>query len=114
MVNLGKSEIMDFVYLLHFDRPISDKHTTQHYIGYASDIVKRLNCHKSGNGARLTEIAKIRNIGFALVRLWHGDRNFERKLKNRKNAPKLCPICSNGQGNFDNEILINLEDIDHE
>jgi hypothetical protein len=34
-----------------------------------------------------------RGIGFQIVRTWPGSRSFERKLKNRKNARKLCPIC---------------------
>ncbi len=28
-----------------------------------------------------------------LVRTWEGDRNLERRLKNRKNARGLCPRC---------------------
>jgi hypothetical protein len=43
----------------------------------------------------LFQVAKERGIGFDVVRIWEdGDKNFERKLKNRKNSPKLCPICN--------------------
>lgn len=80
-------------YLLHFSEPISPNHTTQHYIGSAADLDARIEEHRKGQGARLTEVAKERGISFEVVRTWEGGRDFERKLKNRKNAPKLCPIC---------------------
>lgn len=35
---------------------------------------------------------------FRVARTWRGDRNFERRLKNRKNAPRLCPICRGSCG----------------
>ncbi|MCA9868609.1 MAG: hypothetical protein KC410_19125 [Anaerolineales bacterium] len=85
---------MSFVYLLHFDQPIAPgKHTTQHYIGYANDLAARLQEHECGRGARLTQVARARGIGWVVARLWHGDRGLERRLKNRKEAPDLCPIC---------------------
>lgn len=82
------------VYLLHFHKPISDKHTTQHYLGYADDVMRRLAQHRAGTAARLTQVAKERGIGFCLVRIWDGDRSLERALKNQHNAPRLCPLCS--------------------
>ena len=59
-----------YVYLLHFDRPISDKHTCQHYLGYTADLPARLAAHRAGTGARLCEVAKERGIGFVLARVW--------------------------------------------
>jgi hypothetical protein len=98
------------VYLIHFDEPISPNHTTQHYLGYADNIEFRIGTHVAGgsNSARLTQVAKERGIGFRLVRAWVGgkyDRNFERKLKNQKNAPRLCPCCNEkllGSAEFSN------------
>lgn len=83
------------VYLIHFDRPISENHTTQHYLGYAQNLEKRIEHHHRGtSGVRLFQVAKERKIGFVVVRVWEdGDKNFERKLKNGKNFPKLCPVC---------------------
>lgn len=83
------------VYLLHFDSPISDHHTCQHYIGFANNIEARIAHHHNGtSGARLLEVAKQRGISFTVVRVWEkGDKKFERKLKNRHDAPRLCPIC---------------------
>lgn len=82
------------VYLLHFERPISPAHTTQHYLGYADDLEQRLAEHRAGTGARLTQVAKERGIGFVLVRTWEGGRTRERQLKNQKNSMRLCPICN--------------------
>ena len=82
------------VYLLHFHSPLGH---ASHYLGYADDIDRRIAMHHEGRGARLTQVARERGITFTLARVWEGqDRNFERRLKNRKNAPKLCPYC-NGQ-----------------
>ena len=82
-------------YLLHFDKPISDRHTTQHYLGYSNDIPHRINQHRQGKGSRLCEVAKERQITFVIAQTWiGGDRQLETKLKSRKNSPKLCPFCT--------------------
>lgn len=96
------------VYLLHFDRPISDRHTAQHYIGWAYHLGSRANQHLAGRGARLTQIAKERGIGFVIAAAWPGDRHYERRLKNRKNAPKLCPICRKAHDL--NQLTMELEE----
>lgn len=85
---------MAYIYLLHFDRPISPDHTTQHYTGSADDITRRIREHQQGQGSRLTEVAFQREIPFSVVRLWRGNRRLERRLKSLKCAPKFCPICN--------------------
>jgi predicted GIY-YIG superfamily endonuclease len=82
------------VYLLHFDSKISDKHTTQHYTGWTKYLAGRVAKHLAGRGARLTQVARERGIGFVVARTWPGDRTFERKIKNRHEGPTLCPICN--------------------
>lgn len=93
------------VYLIHFEDKISPDHTTQHYIGFADEtglepldaVARRLEEHYRGRGARLTQVAKERGIHWTPARVWLGGpatRSFERRLKNRKNAPTLCPICN--------------------
>jgi len=84
---------MTYVYLLHFDQPISNHHTCQHYIGFADDLAVRIQRHQVGHGARLTQVAKQRGIGFKVARVWQGDRLFERWLKRQKNSPAFCPVC---------------------
>jgi predicted GIY-YIG superfamily endonuclease len=68
-----------------------------HYIGWTDDLVGRILEHTEGKGARFTQVCVERGISFALARIWDGDqadRKFERRLKNWKAAPKLCPICN--------------------
>lgn len=87
---------MGYCYLLHFEQPIAPgRHTTQHYLGYTSKRLRdRIASHRKGQGARLTQVAKERGIGFICVRTWRGtNRSFERRLKNRKEGPALCPVC---------------------
>lgn len=79
------------VYLYHFSSKVSDH--AGHYLGSCDDLDKRDWLHQHGKGARLLQVAKERGIKFWIVRTWVGDRKLERKLKNRKNAAKLCPIC---------------------
>jgi len=84
------------VYLLHFSEAY--KHA-RHYMGYASDLEERLSRHRSGQGARLLSVLKASGIGWECVRTWRGSRALERKLKNFKNAPTLCPVCSGSSAN---------------
>lgn len=100
------------VYLLHFHRPISERHTAQHYIGWAYHLGSRVEQHLAGRGARLTQVAKERGITFEIAATWPGSRSYERQIKNRKNARKLCPICRRqppaGQLALDLEDPLNL------
>ena len=108
------------IYLLHFDKPISPAHTCQHYIGYADDWEGRIEAHRAGHGARLTEVANERGIGFVVVRVWVGDRELERRIKNRKEGPALCPVCNpegwhrlaNYSTNYQPGIPVELEPIE--
>lgn len=84
------------VYLLHLNSPLSSKHTTQHYIGFANDVDARIKHHHNGtSGVRMMRVAYERGIGFVVARVWEdGTKQFERELKDRyKNATRLCPIC---------------------
>lgn len=83
-------EAMGYVYLIHFDRPY--KHA-RHYIGYSRDTVLREGRHRTGNGARLMRVVTEAGIGWRVVRVWQGDRTFERSLKKRRNSKSLCPVC---------------------
>ena len=84
------------VYLLHFDTPL--KHA-RHYLGFADNVDERLERHRAGNGSRLMAVIAEAGITWQLVRTWTGDRKFERLLKSRRNAPKLCPICAGEAAN---------------
>src|SRR5262245_57772733 len=78
------------VYLLHFNSPY--KHA-RHYVGYTKDLPARLAAHANGQGARLLEVITGAGISFQLARTWQGTRRDERRIKNRKEAPRLCPLC---------------------
>ncbi|MBX3058284.1 MAG: endonuclease [Anaerolineae bacterium] len=80
--------------MLHLERPLCPTHPAQHYIGYADDLAARIQKHTAGNGSRFMQVAKQRQIGFQVARVWRGDRTFERSLKRRKSANRLCPICA--------------------
>ena len=84
------------VYLIHmFGLLGSDKHSANHYLGYATDVTERLRLHRAGLGARMLEVAAERGIRFEVVRIWQGgDRKLERRLKDRGHACELCPVCS--------------------
>jgi len=80
------------IYLLHYDRPL---HHAQHYLGFTDDLDARTARHLNGFGGRLPAVFSELGISFRIARTWDGDRKLERKLKNRKNGRKLCPICLN-------------------
>ena len=78
------------IYLLHFSKPYMH---AQHYLGWSQDVEGRLQTHVEGNGNPLVAAASAAGSEITLVRTWTGDRHFERRLKNKKNARSLCPIC---------------------
>ncbi len=84
------------VYLPNFDRKV---HHAGHYLGSADDLDRPLAQHRAGRGARLVEVFTEAGIGFRLARTWDGDRTLEGQLKRRKEAPRLCPICT-GRSNM--------------
>lgn len=84
------------VYLIHLERPMAH---AQHYIGWCRDgPEERLATHREGKGSRLLRAVNAAQIPYDIVRIWKGDRNLERRLKNRKNAKRLCPVCRGGEG----------------
>ncbi len=93
---------MTVVYLVHINVPLAhgvskagNPMTTQHYLGYTSDLVGRMMDHADGRGARLLQVCNERGIRWQLARIWEGaGRKFERHLKNYKNSARLCPVCS--------------------
>ena len=82
------------VYLFHLGRPF--KHA-QHYIGWSQYIPRRIWHQRQGSGSRFCAAAVGLGIKLKLVRVWTAEgentRTFERRLKNQKNARRLCPIC---------------------
>jgi len=98
-------------YLLHFDKPIGNPNNprgqARHYLGHADRLDHRALQHMTGRGAKITQALHKQGSGFVIARIWPGDRSFERKLKNRHDAPALCPICR--QAHDPRQLTLDLE-----
>lgn len=87
------------VYVLHFGRelgtPGSRHGRAGHYVGVALDgnVHRRLAVHLAGHGAAITRACVERGIPMFVSATFPGGRKVERKLKRRKNTPKLCGAC---------------------
>lgn len=80
------------VYILHFSRPLAH---ARHYVGYSSAPESRLMRHVARKEQPLLRAALTAGITFTLARVFPGtDRNFERRLKNRKHTARYCPVCN--------------------
>ena len=83
------------IYILQFEQPLGNpaksRGQARYYIGYCDDgkLEQRISEHRSGTGAKITRAAVRNGIGFRVVITLPGDRAEERRLKKRKNTPKL-------------------------
>lgn len=87
------SGVMGVVYLLHLDAPLHPTQRAQHYTGWARVLEARDSHHRDGTGARFTQVAVQRGIGWVIAKVEPGDKNRERQLKNQGGAKRRCPIC---------------------
>ena len=82
------------IYLLHFHRKFGH---ARHYLGFCANeenLIARMERHRRGDGSRLVRAVSAAGIRWKCVRVWpSGTRTEERKLKNRRNASQLCPVC---------------------
>ena len=84
------------LYLLCFrERLGTDKHSIKHYLGFTWDLDARLEKHRAGYGARITQVLKERGIGWDVAAVWPGNRGVENQLK-LHSATKICPRCTPG------------------
>lgn len=80
------------VYILHFSEPLSH---AQHYVGFSTAPETRLQRHITRMEQPLIRAVLAAGITIKLARVFPGtDRNFERRLKNRKHTARYCPICN--------------------
>jgi predicted GIY-YIG superfamily endonuclease len=82
-------------YLIHFDHRY---YHAGHYCGMSGCLDARLKLHRAGNGARLMEVIGDAHIEWEVARLWpcasyEEARALERRLKQRHEGPRLCPLC---------------------
>lgn len=87
------------VYVLHFSRPIGTvRQQAGHYAGFASykrgGAAARVEEHREGRGARLTQVAVDNGVELQLAQVYdHCTRADERRLKNRGGLRRVCRIC---------------------
>jgi hypothetical protein len=82
------------IYLLHFHQRLgTGRHSIRHYLGFTTDLEQRLDKHRQGRAARITEVLKERGIGFDVVAVWPGNRQIENALK-LHSATRICPQCT--------------------
>lgn len=83
------------LYLLHFSARLGrdGSNGAQHYLGYADSIEERLERHREGGGAKITDAANARGITYHVSWWAPGDRKEERRQKRRGHFERLCPAC---------------------
>lgn len=83
------------VYVLEFEKPLGDPENprgqARYYTGYCNgDVETRLAEHRHGCGAAITRAANARGIAYRIVAVLPcGSRAAERRLKRRKDMPRL-------------------------
>lgn len=92
-----KRAIYGHIYLFCFHNQQNKKDRyghAGHYLGWAYDLEKRVEQHRSGNGGPLTVAAVEAGLVLVLARTWtHATRDDERRLKRRGGAARICPLC---------------------
>lgn len=84
--------IVGSVYLVHFARRYNG---AQHYLGFSTDIPKRVKAHRAGRGSPLLKAVTEHGISWRVVRTWQrNDGYFEQNLKHCFALKDLCPVCS--------------------
>lgn len=83
------------IYILHIDPPLAH---ARHYVGWTQDddVTRRVTDHLEQRGRRpskLVAAALAAGRTVTLAGVLEGDRDFERRLKNRGSAMKYCPAC---------------------
>ena len=96
---------MAYVYILHYEQPLDSSTLTyrrapRHYIGWTTDIDKRLRQHRTGNGGRFPAAMSRKGIRFRLERLWTFEQDMdakalERSIKREKRGgTAYCVRCA--------------------
>ncbi len=97
------SGVLGSVYLLCFGDEglhVTGNRYARHYIGWTEgEVDVRVDVHLAGQGSPLVRAAVDAGCAVELTRVWaDADRHFERKLKRRREAPRLCPACCTRAG----------------
>lgn len=84
------------VYLIHFSGRTAAGH--QHYLGWTTDVTRRLARHRAGYGAQETKKAVEEGLKLKLAQTWRGTPDDERRIKQERRRVRrgfgcLCPYC---------------------
>ncbi len=84
-----------FVYIIHLARPLAGS-KSQHYVGFSTQVAKRLWHHRNNTGSNFLKEANRQGIAYTLCVIFPGTKSIERELKNTHNTAKYCPCCNPG------------------
>ena len=82
------------VYLLHFDDPVAG---CRHYVGYTTNLKRRLWQHQNGRGSRLTKRVHAAGVQMRLPRTWVGGLDLERQIKREGHFTRHCALCQRSE-----------------
>lgn len=77
------------VYIIRLDKPLSEKHTSQFYVGWTRHFSRRMKHHAAGTGARFLAAAKRKGIGWRVVWQQAGTPELEKQIKRWKSTKKF-------------------------
>lgn len=93
-----RQNVQGTVYLIHMHGGLDRggmPGLARHYIGWTEGpLADRIETHRKGAGARILRAANNRKISYDVARTWIGDRFLERRLKQKRATPKMCPVCN--------------------
>jgi hypothetical protein len=97
MVGLGAAVVLFIWLLLRFGRHIARVLPVGGILAVGLVVALAIlsqaaASRQAARAAIMTAVARA-GIPWTLARTWEGERALERKLKDRHNSPKLCPIC---------------------
>jgi predicted GIY-YIG superfamily endonuclease len=86
---------MPYVYVIHFHGNVCGK--ARHYTGFSwnrEHMEKRISQHRRGVGAKFTQLANFKGIGWQVVRIFRTADPYD-EIRVKRHAKLLCPICGN-------------------
>ncbi len=88
---------MKGVYIIHLNEKLGH---AGHYVGYSSNVPRRIEKHIKGNGSAFMTAVAERGISWEVAMVWLGkDWTFEKSIKHRHGSiEQYCPICQKEHG----------------
>lgn len=84
-----------YVYVLHFDTPLAEH--AWHYVGATDNLLRRLQEHATGRGAKITAACLEKGIGWRVASVFTMRHRChflaERRVKRYHQANMFCGVC---------------------